>query len=304
MMTREHSSASSPRAYLGICTVAFLSLFAIYVYFVDELPINSPGKILEQMVYLFAAVFFLYETRLSMGREKWRPYIAFGFISALIAAYSSIPSLIYYFATDFRISGSIYEMALTVTLFFFILSRILLAGSLIQDKESAIAMIFKSASEARTEEISPKPAEEAEDLTPEETNEESANDENQISIDDFFPAESEYMPQDTSEAALTEEDLNTAEADDGNNVKAVAEAVEAITAEVAPEAVEEATKNTDASEGTEETAKGIQTEGGEATEGIEAETSRIAEVVPTAEADASETTPEDKGQTDPKETSE
>ena len=196
--------ASSGRANFGICTVAFLALYAIYLYFDGDLPINSPGKILDQMSYLLAAVFFLYETRLSLGRERWRPYIAFGLITALVTAYSSIPSLIFYFAKGVEVSSSIYEMVLSVSLFIFITARILLTGNLIEDVESPIARVFREASDARALAITPQKEKcEVIDVAGEPIEEDG----NQLPIDDVCESEEGGDTSETAEdAAPTAED--------------------------------------------------------------------------------------------------
>ncbi len=151
------SHSSTGRANFGICTVVFLALYSIYLYFDTELPINAPNKALDQMAYLFAAVFFLYETRLSFGRERWRHYIAFGFVASAISAYSAIPTVILYFAEGTVTSNSIYESALTLSIFAFITSRLFLTGNLIENKESATAVALIKAFEARDGLINPIP---------------------------------------------------------------------------------------------------------------------------------------------------
>ena len=131
------------------------------------------------MAYLSATLFFLYETRLSLGREKWRPYIAFGFIASLLTAFSSIPALIIYFAEKRIISNSIYETLLTLALFIFISAKLLLTANLIEDKRSSIVEGIIHAAAVREQEINPK-KEIVEEPIAEETREEP--DENQISI--------------------------------------------------------------------------------------------------------------------------
>ncbi len=194
--------SNSKRANFGLCTVIFLSLYAMYLYFSNELPINSPNKALDQMAYLFGAVFFLYETRLSFGRERWRPYIAFGFIAATVAAYSSVPSLIYYVIRGEVTQNSIYELMLTFALFVFITSRILLTAKLTEDRSSQTVLALATASDARTEEINPTPktAEVIEIVGEpiEESEEEAENDENQITIEELS-ALSENITQDSEE---------------------------------------------------------------------------------------------------------
>lgn len=182
----EHHS-SVIRAAFGLCTVVFLSLYSVYLYFNSELPMNSPNKSLDEMAYLASALFFLYETRLSLGREKWRAYISFGFIASLLTAYSSIPSLIIYFKEDRIISNSIYETSLTLALFIFISSRLLLTLSLIEDKPSEIAKILDFASKKRSEEIDilQNPPEVVEISGEPLSDTPDGADDNQISIDDM-----------------------------------------------------------------------------------------------------------------------
>ena len=135
--------SSVERAALGLCAVGFFSIYAIYLYFSKELPLNAPNKLVDQMAYLFSALFFLYETRISLGREKWNCYISFGLIASLTTAYSAIPSFIYYLATGVTVTHSIYELALTITLFIFVTSRLILAAGLKSDCESPFISALK-----------------------------------------------------------------------------------------------------------------------------------------------------------------
>ena len=143
------------RADFGLITVIFFSLYAAYLYFNNEMPINAPAKIIDQSAYLTAALFFLFETRISIGRERWRAYRAFGFISMLLAAYSSIPALIVYIANGTVISNSIYETMLTFVLLLFIGARLVLTSYLREDAESKTVTLIKTAFSHRIEEITP-----------------------------------------------------------------------------------------------------------------------------------------------------
>ena len=208
------SYASYERANLGLCVVIFLAVYSIYLYFNDDLPMNSPAKVLDLMACLFAALFILYETRLSIGREKWRSYVAFGFIASLITAYNSIPSLLFYFIEGEQISTSIYEMVLCFTLFAFITSRILLTGWLIEDETSPFAKAVAAASDARELEINPIPdAAEVIDVEAEPVSEDAEtvpeDDANQITIDDIrieeaMPTEADVMMIDEAPANYAE----------------------------------------------------------------------------------------------------
>ena len=141
--------SSTERAALGLCAVAFFALYAIYLYFTKELPLNAPNKLVDQMAYLFSALFFLYETRISIGREKWGAYIAFGLIASITTAYSAIPSFIYYIFSKNITTHSINELALTISLFIFITSRLVLAFTLKKDCESPfVAKLREKSAEA------------------------------------------------------------------------------------------------------------------------------------------------------------
>lgn len=203
------SHSSTKRAAFGLCTVLFLSIYTIYLYFSSEmppittvLPINAPNKIADQMAYLTAALFFLYEIRLSIGREKWRQYVAIGFIAAMVTAYSSIPTLIYYIAEGKVISNSIFEATLTFTLFLFIISRLLLAGYLIEDKESSAVSVLLAGADERERELNPTP-EATEAIEPETEVVEELPDQNQISIDELA-AETDEQKEAVIETASEE----------------------------------------------------------------------------------------------------
>ncbi len=159
---------NTKRADFGLITVIFLSLYAAYLYFSDDLPINAPAKIIDQSAYLATALFFLFETRISIGRERWRAYRAFGFIALLLTAYSAVPSLIVYIANGEIISNSIYETTLTFTLALFIGARLVLTALLREDAQSKTVTLIKSAFEMRAEQISPKQEPEYDPETDEE----------------------------------------------------------------------------------------------------------------------------------------
>lgn len=192
-------TVSARRANFGFCAIIFFGLYLAYLYFDGTAPINSPIKIADQLTYAFTAVFFLYEIRLSLGREKWKSYVIFGFITASLAAYSSIPALITYFATKHTISNSVYESILTFCIFLFVALKLILTEKLIEDKESAFITKLKEAAKRREGELNKSEAEN-EELAPEQSPEEA--DENQISILDM---EAKEEPSENSEAELTEE---------------------------------------------------------------------------------------------------
>jgi len=209
------SHSSTKRASFGLCTVVFLAMYAAYLYYSTNLPLNAPNKIVDEMAFLFSAIFFLFETRLSIGRERWRSYIAFGFIAAFISAYSSIPSLIVYFVKGEVISNRIYENALIFTLFIFITARLILTLKLTEDKECPTVNALIKLAEARDEEVNPIPQKQevieiaSEELTDDSEHDEILeNDENQMTIDDV-----EIQNKATENENVTEENSVFAESE-------------------------------------------------------------------------------------------
>ena len=141
--------ASIKRAGFGIFAVILMTLYAAFLYFDTALPLNAPNKVVDQMAYLFIAVFLLYEIRISLGRECWNLYTGFGFIAALLSAYSSVPSVIAYFIKGTTLSHSTYESALTLCLCIFIICRVISAENLYEDKESELVTMIKAYSDER-----------------------------------------------------------------------------------------------------------------------------------------------------------
>ena len=125
------------RAITGILIIALLSVYTIYLYFSTELPINAPNKIADEVALVFAAIFFLYEVRISLGREVWHAYSGFGYVAALLLAYSSIPAITVYFINGEVISNSIYESVFSLTLFIFVVARLFVLGDLICEEDTA-----------------------------------------------------------------------------------------------------------------------------------------------------------------------
>ena len=138
-------TVSARRAIFGLSIIIFISLYLLHLYLDSKAPLNSKIKSVDLLAYAFSAVFFLYEVRLSLGREKWRSYIIFGFIAATLTAYSSIPALIVYFSNDKLLAGTVYETILTLTIFVFAFVKILLADTLTDAGESPFITKLKVA---------------------------------------------------------------------------------------------------------------------------------------------------------------
>ncbi len=144
---------NTTRAAFGIVTALFLAAYAAYLYFNTALPINAPNKTVDQMAYLFSALFFIYETRISLGRGKWRPYVAFGLIAAILTAYSALPTLIVYFAKGEMISDSVAASLLTLMIFAFITARVLIFAFCGEDEPCGTVRIITVMADNRSRQM-------------------------------------------------------------------------------------------------------------------------------------------------------
>ena len=153
-------SHSSVRAYFAMSGILFLALYAILVYLDSSISVNESAKTLRQMSFLASAAFLLYETRISLGREMWRPYCVFGLIAASLTAYTSIPAIITYYVNKEIISSSgisslasLEEYVLLFVLFIFILARLCLTISLPEEKENDLVKAFTNMATEREVEV-------------------------------------------------------------------------------------------------------------------------------------------------------
>lgn len=142
-------SKDTTRAYFAVATIAFLCFYSILIYIDETVAINDPTKVLRQMAFMLAAVFFLFEARISLGREMWRIYTAFGLASASLTAYTSIPAIVTYYVNAEVISGSgvkslasLEEYLFLLALFVFITARMCLTAFLKEEKENELIKVL------------------------------------------------------------------------------------------------------------------------------------------------------------------
>lgn len=191
------------RAYFALGTIVFLALFASMLYFDTSRALNSPTKLVDQMAMLFAAIFFLYEARISLGREMWRAYSGFGLAAALLLAYAAIPEVIVYLVRGKTIALHIEGSVLTLALFIFVFSRLCLTMTLHEEGESREVSILREFAQAREAELRDE-----EHLR--------GKDDIQLTIDDLFGEQISTIPVDIEGADITEVDADatTSEVDD------------------------------------------------------------------------------------------
>ena len=153
-------SKDEVRAYFAIASIMFLALYAMLIYLDPTLSIGESTKILRLTAFLFASIFFLYEARISLGREMWRIYTAFGLVAAALCAYTSIPAIVTYYTKDVLISSAsskslvtIEEYIILFALFLFILARLCVTVTLKEEKENAYIKALATYAEDRENKV-------------------------------------------------------------------------------------------------------------------------------------------------------
>lgn len=199
----------------AIITTVFFCIYVAMMYFDTIVPINSPIRITDQMAFLASTLFFLYEARLSLGRERWRHYVAYGFIASLLTAYSSIPSLIYYFVNGHTLTPRsalgdlcLYDAVLLFAIFIFITAKLLLTGMLVPDRTSPLVEKIIESADARAAELATLNAVEEEEIA--ESAEEARADGERAEvtdIDDDVVQES-FFSDDGTDDDNTKEEVN------------------------------------------------------------------------------------------------
>ena len=137
------SAYSAGRAGFCLCGVLLFATYAAYLYFEASLPINAPNKLTDQMAYLFASLFLLFETRISLDRQTPRAYVAMGLIAASVAAYSSIPAIVTYLALGKSVSNSVYDITLSLAFSIFVVLRLISFDRAKEDEESGIVATIR-----------------------------------------------------------------------------------------------------------------------------------------------------------------
>ena len=128
-----------PRAEFGMLAALFFAFYTAYLYFAIGMKVNLPAKLLDEMVMLSVAIFLIQDTRVSLGREKWKPYFVFGAIAILLTAYSAIPTVIVYIFRGITVSESLPRTLLIFAMLIFTVCRLISASRLGEEKPSGFA---------------------------------------------------------------------------------------------------------------------------------------------------------------------
>ena len=234
--------ASNARAVCGIATVICFALYTSYLYFDTALTINNPNKIIDEMAFLLAALFFLYETRISISRESWNLYFVTGAIASSVGLYSSVPAIIATMIRDKAISESLEENVLILTVAVFIFARLILSATYNEDKRSDTITMLRDAALEREAFICER--EEIERQTALASSEEETVIDESLFIDapEVKAEETEATESEATESEATESELVAETEPEATETAEVEESLEDVVEIVSdPDATEEDT---------------------------------------------------------------
>lgn len=167
---------SNLRANLGMLAALGFAIYTVHLFFRTDTPLNNPAKVADEMAFLSAALFMLSETRLSLGRARWKDYFIFAAVSAVLSGYASLPALVTYILRGEIISASIQQSLL---LFAFTLFSVLkLINAIMLDRNRASSFVTAIDKDALASDEEKTPEDDAERTEPP-----------QLSIDDIEESE-------------------------------------------------------------------------------------------------------------------
>ncbi len=198
------TEAESDTLALLTLAPAFATLFsAAGLYFIPTLMLNDPNKLLSLTAFSLAALFFLGETRIALGRKKTALHTFTTLATLLFSATAALPDLIYEGVKGTAPLGETALAFLLLAVFLYTLARataIAVSASEREAAESALDFALgQSEPVATAEEKSGQLTLTFPEAAPdEETKPEEGEEEEQISL--TFPSDEELPPPYDSES--------------------------------------------------------------------------------------------------------
>lgn len=148
------SGISDKKASYGMVLVLLLGIYAASLYLNTDIPRNAHTELAEEMTLIALSLFFLYEIRISLDKPKQNLYVTFGFIAAMLCAYTAIPSLIYYIGSGTLLLSSLSVFLLILALFIFIIARLYLFNITPKNEACTMVRALADAANARAQAVS------------------------------------------------------------------------------------------------------------------------------------------------------
>ncbi|MBR5453681.1 MAG: hypothetical protein IKV54_06345 [Clostridia bacterium] len=108
----------TPKMLLGFSVILWSAVNLLRLYFDLTYTINNPAKVSEQLLCIAFMLFFLYESRTLIGRNRPAAQLAIGNAAIILSVVSVLPNVLAYFLYGYNLSISfasqIAELGVTV----------------------------------------------------------------------------------------------------------------------------------------------------------------------------------------------
>ena len=147
------SAINDRKANLGMTCVLFFGIYAAYLYLNVKTPRNAHIELSEEMTFIALMLYFLYEVRISLGKQKQNLYVTFALIGGILCSYCVIPTLIYYIASGCLLASSLTAFLLLCGTLAFITMRLALFEKSPTDAPIPLVEQLLTVAKAREEEV-------------------------------------------------------------------------------------------------------------------------------------------------------
>ncbi len=123
-LVRSERKSSAPLALMSMFAIAWCAVCLIRVYFDNSVLQVSPNKIMNEVAFLAAMVYFLSEARAQLGIMKHRLYLASAITAPVLLLTSAVPNLLFPRELSIGESDNFMHYAVCVALAIFIWARL------------------------------------------------------------------------------------------------------------------------------------------------------------------------------------
>lgn len=204
------SGISDKKANYGMVLVLLLGVYAASLYLNNDIPRNAHTELSEEMTLIALSLFFLYEIRISLDKQKQNLYVTFGFIAAMLGAYTAIPSFIFYIASGTLLVSSLSVLLLILALLIFTIARLYLFNITPKNEASAIVRSLSDAARERAQAVEELEALYAPAPIPDEENEGERTD---VSAEIEAQTNAEQQQDEAEQQSTAEDELDVEEND-------------------------------------------------------------------------------------------
>lgn len=111
------------KSLLCFCVIFWAMLSLLGLYFDTTLTINNPSKLAEQLALVSVMLYFLYECRFFIDKQRPAIYLAIGFISSVMLGVSVLPNIISAFFLGIDVTTGFYTQIAELGIFVYVLFR-------------------------------------------------------------------------------------------------------------------------------------------------------------------------------------